>query len=60
MLDHFLLALIIVRFSSMNEELMWICSMHHLMPYAIHETKRHPRNECSDDNERRKKKPKIE
>ena len=40
---HFHLALIIVQFSLKNEELMLIYSMHHLMPYAIHETRRDPR-----------------
>ena len=40
----------------MNEELMWICSMHHLMPYAIHEMKRHPRNVCLLTNLNKKKK----
>jgi hypothetical protein len=28
----------------MNEVLMSIYLKHHLMPYAIHETRRHPRN----------------
>ena len=49
MLGHSPSVLIIVRFSSMNEVLMWICSMHHLMPYVIHEMTRHPRNEFVDE-----------
>ena len=51
----------------MNVMLMSIYSKHHLMPYAIHEMRRHPRNvrfcfqrKKIKSEKKRKKKKKIE
>ncbi len=41
---HYHLALTIVQFFSMNEELMLIYLKLHLMPYAIHEMRQYPIN----------------